>query len=399
GGSRAGTGAATVKGVYVGLGSNLGDRAGNLFQARRSLAALPRTRLIAVSPVYETEPVGVQDQDWFLNQVVELETDLGPEELLRELMRIEAGLGRVRTVRWGPRTLDLDLLLYGAVSRATDFLALPHPRMWERAFVLQPLSDVAPGLRTPAGEPVGEAAQRLAGTQTVAPWKPRLVDNMVEIFDEVDSTNAEAWRLAGRGATSGAAIIAGRQTQGRGRQGHSWHSPAGLGLYLSVLLRPEYLRPAEAPAFTLLGAVAARRTAAALGAPQAALKWPNDLVVATASPAGEPAAAAAGRGGTLRKLGGVLAETASQGSRLAVVVLGIGLNLNHRPEDFPPELREKAVSLAQLGAKRIPVKRASAVLLDALNDTYLAFLSGGEGDLHAEYHSHLTPPGWEYAGS
>lgn len=388
-----------MKGVFVALGSNLGDRAGNLFQARRSLAALPRTRLIAVSPVYETEPVGVQDQDWFLNQVAELDTELGPEELLQELLKIEADLGRVRTVRWGPRTLDLDLLLYGAVSRATDFLALPHPRMWERAFVLQPLSDVAPGLRTPAGEPVGEAAQRLTGAQRLALWKPQLVGTEVVALAEVDSTNAEAWRLAQQGAPEGLAVAAGRQTQGRGRQGHSWHSPAGLGLYLSVLFRPDYLRPAEAPVFTLLGAVGARRTAAALGAPQAALKWPNDLVVATASPAGEPAAAAAERGGTLRKLGGVLAETASHGPRLAAVVLGVGLNLNHRPEDFPPELRDKAVSLAQLGGKKVPVDRARDVLLAALNDAYVAFLSGGEGGLRAEYHSHLTPPGREYAGS
>lgn len=376
-----------MKDVFVGLGANVGDRAGNLYQARRALAGLPGTRLTGVSRVYESEPVGVRDQPRFLNQVVELETVLGPTDLLEALLQIEARLGRVRTVHWGPRPLDLDLLLYGRVRMSTLALTLPHPRLWERAFVLTPLSELAPGLSTPWDEGVAAAAARLSEEQPLAVWHPRLVGAPLLRLREIGSTNAEALRLAQRGAAEGTVVVAEAQTAGRGRQGRRWLSPPGLGLYLSALFRPAYLEPLQAPLFTMLGAVAARRAAAALSAGNVALKWPNDLVAGSESPPG-------GRG-RLRKLGGVLAEAVSSGPALQAVVLGVGLNLNHQPEDFPPDLRPAATSLAQLTGDRIDRDLAQDALLDALNEVYLTFLTRDADTLWDEFRAHLTTLGRE----
>lgn len=138
-------------GVYVGLGSNLGDREANLCQALKQLSSHPRIAVIRVSPWYETAPVGVTDQGWFLNAVAELTTSLDPRELLEEILRVEAALGRVRTRRWGPRAVDLDLLLYQDQKLEEPGLEVPHPRLEERVFVIKPLSDLAPDLRLPSG--------------------------------------------------------------------------------------------------------------------------------------------------------------------------------------------------------------------------------------------------------
>lgn len=135
------TSAATRR-VFVSLGSNLGDRAGHLRAAREALGALPATRVVAASRVYETAPLEVVDQPSFLNQVLCLETGLEPLDLLRECQRIEADHGRRREVRFGPRTLDVDILLFEGVECDSRELTLPHPRMMKRAFVLVPLQDV-----------------------------------------------------------------------------------------------------------------------------------------------------------------------------------------------------------------------------------------------------------------
>lgn len=128
--------------AFLALGSNLGDRWALL---RRGVAALPD--VVAVSPVYETDPVGgPEDQGAFLNLVVELDTDLSPRRLLEAAHRAEADAQRVRTERWGPRTLDVDVLLVGDEVVDELDLVVPHPRMWERAFVLVPLADLAPDL-------------------------------------------------------------------------------------------------------------------------------------------------------------------------------------------------------------------------------------------------------------
>jgi 2-amino-4-hydroxy-6-hydroxymethyldihydropteridine diphosphokinase len=137
-----------VKTVYFSLGSNIGDREANLRAALERLAA-PRVRVLRVSPIYETEPVDYTDQRWFLNLVVEAETTLFPMQLLARIGKIERELGRVRTVPKGPRTIDIDILLYGKAVVQCAALQIPHPRMAERRFVLAPLADLAPDLRHP----------------------------------------------------------------------------------------------------------------------------------------------------------------------------------------------------------------------------------------------------------
>lgn len=137
--------------AFLGLGSNLGDRQSYLDVARRQLAAHPAVQIIQSSSLYETEPVGYLDQGWFLNQVVEIETILDPEELLLFTQEIENELGRKRLIHWGPRVIDLDILLYGNRVMNTPDLIIPHPRMYERQFVMVPLREIAPDLLHPDG--------------------------------------------------------------------------------------------------------------------------------------------------------------------------------------------------------------------------------------------------------
>lgn len=128
--------------AYVALGANLGDRDASLRDALRRMAAVPGLEVLRISRVYETDPVGYVDQPVFLNMAAVLKTGLSPVELLRRLLSIEREMGRVRDTRWGPRTIDLDLLIYEDVAMDTPELTLPHPRMRERAFVLAPLRDI-----------------------------------------------------------------------------------------------------------------------------------------------------------------------------------------------------------------------------------------------------------------
>jgi len=136
--------------VYLGLGSNLGDRRRNLEAALDALRAHPQIAVSAVSAFLETDPVGgPPGQDKFLNAAAEIETDLAPEALLEELKRVERALGRTPGPRWGPREIDLDILLYGEEVLETEALVIPHPRMRERRFVLAPLAEIAPDARDP----------------------------------------------------------------------------------------------------------------------------------------------------------------------------------------------------------------------------------------------------------
>jgi 2-amino-4-hydroxy-6-hydroxymethyldihydropteridine diphosphokinase len=125
--------------AFIGLGSNLGERDARL---RRAVEQLPD--VVAVSPLYETDPVGGPAQGAFLNLVVELDTERTPRQLLEVCQALEADAGRVRIERWGPRTLDADVLLVGDLAVDEPDLVVPHPRMWERRFVLAPLADLAP---------------------------------------------------------------------------------------------------------------------------------------------------------------------------------------------------------------------------------------------------------------
>ncbi|HHX64584.1 MAG TPA: 2-amino-4-hydroxy-6-hydroxymethyldihydropteridine diphosphokinase [Chloroflexi bacterium] len=160
--------------VYIGLGANLGDREANIREALRRMADA-RMRILAVSPLYETEPWGITDQPRFLNGACAIETDLSPEELLDTLKKIEADMGRVRTVRNGPRPIDLDILLYDDRRIETPRLKVPHPGIVERNTVLVPLVDIAPDLKHPlTGRTMTDHLADLGPTPDVAPYPPGL---------------------------------------------------------------------------------------------------------------------------------------------------------------------------------------------------------------------------------
>jgi 2-amino-4-hydroxy-6-hydroxymethyldihydropteridine diphosphokinase len=141
--------------AFVGLGSNLGDREATILRALAALSADPDVEVVRVSSLRETDPVGYVDQPKFLNGAVELETTLAPRELLARLLAVERSLGRTREgPPLGPRTIDLDLLLYGEARIAEAGLQIPHPRLHERAFVLEPLAELDPSLDVPGMGPL-----------------------------------------------------------------------------------------------------------------------------------------------------------------------------------------------------------------------------------------------------
>ena len=134
--------------IYLGLGSNLGDRAGNLRAAVKALG--PQVKVLKESALYETPPWGVEDQPGFLNMALQAETGLTPEALRDHVKRIEAEVGRTPTYHWGPRLIDIDILLYGDRVVDTPDLVIPHPQMHKRPFVLVPLASIAPDAASPA---------------------------------------------------------------------------------------------------------------------------------------------------------------------------------------------------------------------------------------------------------
>lgn len=152
---------------YVGLGSNLGDREGQVTRAMDLLAATPGVHGLSRSSLYESEPWGFLDQPPFVNAVARVMTDLGPLQLFVALRRIESKLGRTPTFRWGPREIDLDLLLYGDCQIRRQGLIVPHPSMHQRVFVLEPLRELRPDYRLPSGVAIDEAIARLADQQKV----------------------------------------------------------------------------------------------------------------------------------------------------------------------------------------------------------------------------------------
>jgi 2-amino-4-hydroxy-6-hydroxymethyldihydropteridine diphosphokinase len=137
-----------MKKIYLGLGSNLGQREAMLQAAIQALES-PRLHILRLSPIYETEPMDMPNQPWFLNLVAEAETDLFPLQLLHRTSKVEALLGRRRLALKGPRTIDIDILIYGSAVVSTPKLEIPHPRFRARRFVLAPLADLAPSLRDP----------------------------------------------------------------------------------------------------------------------------------------------------------------------------------------------------------------------------------------------------------
>jgi len=149
--------------AYIALGANLGDPAATVNAAFAALDQLPQSRLLAKSALYRTAPVGIAEQPEFVNAAALIDTTLAPEALLDALLAIEQAFGRVRAERNGPRTLDLDILLYDDLTLATPRLTLPHPRLHLRAFVLQPLADLAPDLAIP-------------GRGSLAAWLPAVAN-------------------------------------------------------------------------------------------------------------------------------------------------------------------------------------------------------------------------------
>ena len=135
--------------AYLGLGSNIGDRKQQLLKAIDLIGNIKGIKVTKQSSIYETAPIGYTDQPNFLNLCLEIETELSPQQLLKHCLDIEQQLHRVREIRWGPRTLDIDILLYSDNIIETDNLSIPHPRMQERAFVLIPLNDIASDKKDP----------------------------------------------------------------------------------------------------------------------------------------------------------------------------------------------------------------------------------------------------------
>jgi 2-amino-4-hydroxy-6-hydroxymethyldihydropteridine diphosphokinase len=158
--------------AYVSIGTNLGDRAAQLEFALRSLGELPATHVAALSPIFETDPVGPPPQGAYLNAVVQLDTALAPRALLDALLAIERAAGRERSVRNAARVLDLDLLLYGDLVLDEPGLCVPHPRLAERAFILEPLAALAPDLVHPRlAEPIASLAARVRDPGAVRVWQ------------------------------------------------------------------------------------------------------------------------------------------------------------------------------------------------------------------------------------
>jgi 2-amino-4-hydroxy-6-hydroxymethyldihydropteridine diphosphokinase len=158
-----------LKTAFLSLGSNLGDREAFLNQALERLQSAG-VRTVRRSSIHETEPQDFRDQPWFLNMAVEVETDLAPLALLGTIQKIEAAMGRQRSIPKGPRTIDIDILFYANSIIATHELEVPHPRLTERRFVLDPLSEIAPDLRHPiTGKTVREAQAALQRSTSPSP--------------------------------------------------------------------------------------------------------------------------------------------------------------------------------------------------------------------------------------
>jgi 2-amino-4-hydroxy-6-hydroxymethyldihydropteridine diphosphokinase len=167
--------------AYLSLGSNMGNRYNHLTEAIQILKMYPEIQLVDYSSIYETDPVGYEDQDLFLNMVIKIKTKWSAEQLLEICLKTELELGRKREIRWGPRTVDLDILLYNQDNIKTEKLIIPHPRMLERAFVMTPLLEICqsgeiPGIKLPIDQ--------LPNNEGVRIWKRKSGE---DVFEPIES--------------------------------------------------------------------------------------------------------------------------------------------------------------------------------------------------------------------
>ncbi|MFZ3591056.1 2-amino-4-hydroxy-6-hydroxymethyldihydropteridine diphosphokinase [Bacillus sp. DJP31] len=168
--------------VFIGIGSNIQERVYYLEESIKALVKNERIKILNYSSIYETEPVGFTEQDSFLNMVIEISTSMSPHELLSVIQNIELVLGRNREMKWGPRTLDLDILLYNQENIIAEDLIVPHPRMHERAFVIVPLFEIDQEL-TVNGRKVKDIYMEQLDRDGVQIWKLRCGEGVYELFE------------------------------------------------------------------------------------------------------------------------------------------------------------------------------------------------------------------------
>jgi 2-amino-4-hydroxy-6-hydroxymethyldihydropteridine diphosphokinase len=170
--------------AYLSLGSNMGDRSSLLKTALETLVSAYPIELVNVSSIYETDPVGYTDQDLFLNMVAQIHTRLSPIELLDVCSETEIKLGRKREIHWGPRTIDLDILLFNEENMITERLVIPHPRMFERSFVIIPLLEINPKIKLPStNQSLKEVLDELPDKEGVRIWKGKNGEDVFALFE------------------------------------------------------------------------------------------------------------------------------------------------------------------------------------------------------------------------
>ncbi|WP_042354658.1 2-amino-4-hydroxy-6-hydroxymethyldihydropteridine diphosphokinase [Bacillus rubiinfantis] len=169
--------------AVIALGSNVGNRYDNLVAAVNKLTDSSNINLVNYSSIYETDPVGYEQQEQFLNMVIEVNTELNAFELLKRCLNIELELGRKREIKWGPRTIDLDILLFNQENIKSETLIVPHPRMFDRAFVLVPLIEMKPELKLPGlARPIAALITELPDKEGVRLWKRK---NGEDVFEHI----------------------------------------------------------------------------------------------------------------------------------------------------------------------------------------------------------------------
>lgn len=170
--------------AYLSIGSNMGNRLKAFQRAIQLLDKINAIRVVASSSIYETDPVGYTNQACFLNAVIKISTSLQPEDLLQTCLLIEKKLGRKREIRWGPRTLDLDILLYNQENIETESLIVPHPRIQERAFVIIPLMELDPNIKLPnVNAALDDILNQIPDKEGVRLWKQQNGDDVFALFE------------------------------------------------------------------------------------------------------------------------------------------------------------------------------------------------------------------------